>query len=86
MVALGILVGTVLASALIAWWHSTGLDLSAFSEGLRSFGSGSVIYPRVDLRHVATGYATILVMVSLAVAWPAWKASRFRITAAMHHV
>ncbi len=85
MVAVGIFAGTLLATGLIAWWHANGLDLSAFSEGLRAFGSGSVIYPRVDLRHVATGYATILVMVSLAVAWPAWKASRFQITAALHH-
>ena len=85
MVVLGVVLGTALASGLIAWWSQTGLDLSAFSEGLRSFGADTVVYPRLDTVSVLLGYGTVMVMIMLAVAWPAWKASRFRVVEALYH-
>lgn len=85
MVFLGVVLGTALAAGLIAWWSQTGLDLSAFSEGLRSFGADTVVYPRLEGTSVLAGYATVLVMITLAVAWPAWKASRFRVVDALQH-
>ena len=85
MVLIGVVAGSVLASGLIAWWSQTGLDLSAFSEGLRSFGADTIVYPRLDNSSVLFGYITVLVMITLAVAWPAWKASRFRAVDALQH-
>lgn len=85
MVLLGVVVGTALAAGLIAWWSHTGLDLSAFSEGLRSFGADSIVYPRLESTSVLFGYMTVMVMIALAVAWPAWKASRFRVVDALQH-
>lgn len=86
IVILGMLIGGVLAFALIAWWSSVGLDLTNFSEALHSFGVAAVLYPYVDWGHVTSGFAMIFVMVLLSVLYPAIKASRFKIVDAMHHV
>ncbi len=85
VVLIGIGVGAGLAAALIGWWSSVGLDLSAFAEGLSRFGAGAVIYPSVNPERIATGLGMILIMVFLAVLYPAVKASRFKIVDAMSH-
>jgi len=81
----GIGVGAILATSLIAWWSRAGLDLRAFSEGLARFGANAVVYPHIVLEHMATGFVLILAMVFLSVLYPAIKASRFSITDAMSH-
>lgn len=85
MVLIGVAAGSLLAFGLIAWWSRTGLDLSAFAEGLRSFGADTIVYPRLDSASVLLGYITVMIMITLAVAWPAWKASRFRAVDALQH-
>ena len=86
IVLLGTVVGGVLAFSLIAWWSAVGLDLSAFAEGLSSFGAASVIYPYVDWGHIVNGFVVIFVMVLLAVLYPAVKASRFGTVEAINYV
>ena len=86
IVLLGTAVGGVLAIALISWWSAVGLDLSAFAEGLSSFGAASVIYPYVHWGHILNGFVMIFVMVLLAVLYPAVKASRFEIVDAINYV
>ena len=83
---MGTVAGGVAAFALITWWNSVGLDLSAYAEGLNSFGAASVLYPYVDWEHVTSGFIMIYVMVLLSVVYPAFKAGRFEIAEAMHHV
>ena len=79
-------VGGLLAIVLITWWSAVGLDLSAFAEGLSSFGAASVIYPYVDWGHILNGFVLIFVMVLLAVLYPAVKASRFETVDAINYV
>lgn len=86
IVLLGTVVGGVLAFSLIAWWSAVGLDLSAFAEGLSSFGAASVIYPHVHWGHIFNGFVLIFVMVLLAVLYPAVKASRFGTVEAINYV
>lgn len=86
IVLLGTAVGGVLAVAMIWHWSSVGLDLSAFAEGLGSFGISTVIYPYLDWNHIITGIAMIFVMVLGAVLYPAFKASRFETVDAIHYV
>ncbi|NNE45074.1 MAG: ABC transporter permease [Rhodothermales bacterium] len=86
IVILGLLVGGIVAAGLVAWWAETGLDLSAFAEGMRSFNLGTVIYPYVDWRHIWTGVITIFIVVFLSVLYPAFKASRFRAVEAINYV
>ena len=86
IVILGLLAGSLLAFALIAWWGSVGLDLSAFAQGLDAYGAASVVYPHVNWDHIISGFAMIFVMVFLAVLYPAFKASRFETVEAIHYV
>ncbi len=83
---LGTAIGSALATGLIAWWSSVGLDLSRFAEGLASFGAASVVYPYVDWVHLLGGYLMIFLLVGLALLYPSIKASRFKIVDAMTHV
>jgi ABC-type lipoprotein release transport system permease subunit len=82
---LGGVAGIALAAGLLGYWLVRGLDLSAFAEGLGSFGVDSVIYPVLDPVHLGTGFVIILVMVMLAVQYPAWKAGRFEAVEAINH-
>jgi len=86
IVLLGTGLGSLLAVGLIAYWSAVGLDLSAFAEGLNSFGAASVIYPHVDWGHIVSGFVLIFVMVLVAVLYPAVKASRFETVEAINYV
>ena len=85
ILALGMLLGGALAAGMIAYWSSVGLDLTAFAEGLSSFGASSIVYPYLHWGHIATGFVTILIMVLLAVLYPAFKASRFEAVEAINY-
>ncbi len=78
-------VGILASAALLARWMSRGLDLSAFAEGLGAFGVPTVVYPVIDPAHMGLGFVIILVMILLAVAWPAVRASRFEPVEALNH-
>jgi ABC-type lipoprotein release transport system permease subunit len=82
---LGSGVGVLLSALLLGYWTVNGLDLSAFSEGLGAYGIQSIIYPVFDTGHMLRGFAVILIMVFLAVQYPAWKASRFEAVEAINH-
>ena len=86
IVLLGTVVGSLLAFGLISYWSAVGLDLSAFAEGLSSFGASSIIYPYVHWGHITSGFVMIFIMVLLAVLYPAVKASRFETVDAINYV
>ncbi|MDX1429391.1 MAG: FtsX-like permease family protein, partial [Rhodothermales bacterium] len=86
IVVLGMAAGGVLSAALIYVWAQNGLDLSAFAEGVRSFGIGTVVYPFVDWGHILNGVLLIFGMVLLSVLYPAFRASRFRAVEAINYV
>ncbi len=86
IVLLGTAVGGAIAVVLITWWSAVGLDLSAFAEGLSSFGAASVLYPYIHWGHILNGFVMIFVLVLLAVLYPAVKASRFETVDAINHV
>lgn len=86
IVLLGTAVGGAMAVVLITWWSAVGLDLSAFAEGLSSFGAASVLYPYIHWGHILNGFVMIFVLVLLAVLYPAVKASRFETVDAINYV
>ena len=86
IVLLGTAVGGAIAVVLITWWSAVGLDLSAFAEGLSSFGAASVLYPYIHWGHILNGFVMIFVLVLLAVLYPAVKASRFETVDAINYV
>ena len=86
IVLLGTAVGGAMAVVLITWWSAVGLNLSAFAEGLSSFGAAAVLYPYIHWGHILNGFVMIFVMVLLAVLYPAVKASRFETVDAINYV
>jgi ABC-type lipoprotein release transport system permease subunit len=83
---LGIGLGIVASVVFLGYLMVNGLDLSAFSDGLGRWGVQHIVYPVIDPRHMAIGFAIILVMVVLAVLYPAFRASRFDAVEAINHV
>jgi ABC-type lipoprotein release transport system permease subunit len=70
---------------LVAWLDEHGLDLAWFSEGLRAFGVGTTIHPRVDLGEV--GWPVVIATVTALVSgfFPALRAARLRPAEALRH-
>lgn len=86
IILIGTVAGTSAAGGLIAYWQSVGLDLSNFAAGLEATGVGTVLYPYLDWNHIGLGFGLIVILVLLAVLYPAIKASRFEPVDAIEHV
>lgn len=65
--------GLLLGWGTISYFESTGINLSAFAEGLSIYGFGTVVYPTLDGMY----YFNIMLMVAaaalLSALYPAWK-------------
>ncbi len=73
----GGVVGMVLATLLIKYVNTTGLDLSAIGgEGLRDFGFSPVIYPELNVSFYFQVTVLIVVFAILASIYPARKATK----------
>jgi len=78
----------LIAGSLIGWlsllvWDVYGLDLTAFSESLKSVGMPAVIFPDVYLRDWLSTWIVVVGMSVLASVYPALKAARQRPVEAM---
>ena len=73
-VPIGLMIGFLTTEIL----GETGVNLTAFSKGLRQFGMASYLYPEVTIEvyiQLAIGVAVTALLASL---YPAWKAIRLR--------
>ena len=79
---LGILLGLLTMN----WLGVQGIDLSAYSEGLREFGYSSILYPYIE--NWTYIYVTVGVIITalLGALYPAFKAIRLNPTEALHTV
>jgi len=80
--ALGLLIGVGIHLPLSA----TGINLSKFSEGLTSFGVGTIIYPVLDTGSLLRPLIIIPAVAVLGAIYPAMKAARFEPMVAMRYV
>lgn len=71
-------VGLLAGYATISWMGKRGIDLSDYSQGLKSIGYESVLYPRLFLSDYLTIVAGVLITAFLASLYPAWKAIRMQ--------
>ena len=78
--------GILLSLLTMHWLGLEGIDLSAWSEGLREFGYSSILYPYVapyTYLYVAIG---VIITAFLGALYPAWKAIQLNPTEALHTV
>ena len=64
--------------ALVAGFSERGLDLAWFSEGLRAFGVGTAVRPRVDVGEVLSPVGIAAVTALVSGLFPALRAARLR--------
>jgi len=84
--AIGTGIGFVLSLALYVPLAETGVDLSMFSDGLRSFGVGAVIYPVMTAGVVINALVVVPVVALLGAIYPAVKAVRLEPMSAIRYV
>lgn len=71
-------VGLLAGYATISWLGKEGIDLSDYSEGLKSIGYESVLYPQLFASDYVTIVIGVLMTAILASLYPAWKAIRMQ--------
>lgn len=86
LVVIGGALGYIAAAALAAYYGRTGIDLSAFAEGLGTIYIDPIIYPTLGLKTSAYILGTILVTALLAGVLPAWRATRLNPVEAMRQI
>ncbi len=83
---LGSALGIVLSFVIFGYWHRHGLDLSATSQALAKLGISPVIYPEIVISDILIGLVVINFLTWIAVLYPAYKASRFKVVDALNFV
>jgi ABC-type lipoprotein release transport system permease subunit len=86
MTVLGMSLGCVISLVAVLYFQTFGVDLSAFSEGLRAFGMSPIVYPILDIELVVKGFILIAIMVFIAILYPAFRASGYDVVEAINHV
>jgi ABC-type lipoprotein release transport system permease subunit len=76
LLALGLLAGNILAIASILPLRE-GIDLSAVAKGMEMMGAGSMLYPALKLRDLATANIVVILLGLVTSLLPAWHASRY---------
>ncbi len=64
----------------------TGLDLSIFSESMRIWGTGSVIYPLVMFKDIAASLIIVFLTAFIAALYPAYKAAKIKPLEALNYL
>lgn len=64
----------------------TGLDLSIFSESMRIWGTGSVIYPLIMFKDIAASAVIVFLTAFIAALYPAYKGAKIRPLEALNYI
>ncbi len=70
---------------MVGLFAENGLDLAWFAEGLRAFGIGTAIKPRVDLGEVGWPITIATLTALVSGFFPALRAARLRPADALRH-
>jgi ABC-type lipoprotein release transport system permease subunit len=85
LLVLGLLIGNSLGLLSVLALSSTGIDLSALSEGLEYAGMSRVIYPAIQSKDILMANIVVFGLGLLVSAYPAIKAARFTPVEALAH-
>ncbi|MDA3820681.1 MAG: FtsX-like permease family protein [Candidatus Delongbacteria bacterium] len=78
LTAIGSLAGLAINQALVMWLGKAGINLAAFSEGMESFGFGSVIYPSINGTFYLQIVALVILTALVASIFPIIRASKMK--------
>jgi ABC-type lipoprotein release transport system permease subunit len=84
--ALGTGIGFVFSYLLYLPLSNSGIDLSAFSDSLTSFGAGTTIYPVLTVESIFSALLIIPFIAVLGAVYPAFKAVRLEPMSAIRYV
>ena len=82
----GLAAGVALGSAVTLILSITGIDFSFYMESMRTWGTGSVIYPTIKAMDVIMAMVIVLVTSIIAALYPALKAARIKPLDALHFI
>lgn len=82
----GIILALLLGTPVYLWLNHTGIDLGSFATGLNAYGIDATVYPSLDANRVWMSLIVIFLFTTIAVVYPAMKASRTQIVEALRHV
>jgi len=80
--AAGILAGVSITGLL----GYTGIDFSFYMESMRTWGTGSIIYPAIKILDLIVAVIIVLLTTVIAALYPAVKAARIRPLEALHFI
>ena len=80
--AVGILAGVGITGLL----GFTGIDFSFYMESMRTWGTGSIIYPAIKILDLIVAVIIVLLTTVIAALYPAVKAARIRPLEALHFI
>lgn len=82
----GTMLGLAIALPVVFSLGATGVDLAAFSEGLREYGIGAVMYPRIGLDDLWSPVGLASATALIAALWPAFRAMRLKPAQAVRQI
>ncbi|MBN2039665.1 MAG: ABC transporter permease [Spirochaetes bacterium] len=82
----GLASGIILGVIFIQILGIIGIDFSFYMESMRSWGSGSIIYPAVKTMDIVVATVIVIITTIIAALYPAVKAARIKPLDALHYV
>ena len=83
---LGAPIGLLLGWSTMFYYTQVGIDLSAYSEGLESFGYSSILYPYIENSTYWTIAVAVIITAFVGAIYPAWKAVKLKPVEALHKI
>ncbi len=80
----GLCLGTFVGVATVKLLAINGINLGAIAEMARSWGTGSILYPVINLRDIIIGTVMVFFTTVIASVYPAIKAARIKPIDALH--
>ncbi|HEX8041551.1 MAG TPA: FtsX-like permease family protein [Chryseosolibacter sp.] len=80
----GAALGMVISAWLVSTLGTSGIDLSAFAQGLEAFGYSSMIYPQLEPLFYLTLACMVVIAALLSSLYPAYKALELNPVEAIH--